>query len=291
MNFKVHAIDFYWKCQLQLWLWQRSTDLVVGSSLICIYAHDKIFKTQRWQFVLKGEQLVSSRNMCTVIKQSFHTSHLGEDNMLWRPRELVYWPGMTQDIKQVEEACETCQLFSKQQPQKPIITTPRRWSPLPGRWNWPLLTARSQRHCLSVDYLSSFCEVDFLTSVTTTAIITKLKANLARYCILQVIMTDSAQFISREFPQFVTDWGLQHITALWATVSQTAKLNEPLKQLKPSWRSASGMAQILILFCWSWETLPYRLLIKVLHKWCSSDKQEPQSQYLPIVLGQDTATT
>ena len=47
-----------------------------------------------------GERVVIPAKLRQVMKQKDHPSHIG--------REYMFWPGMSTEMKQLVESCETC---------------------------------------------------------------------------------------------------------------------------------------------------------------------------------------
>ena len=162
--------------------------------------------------VLKGERLVIPRNMRPEIKKLLHASHLGTDSMLRRARDLIYWPGMNDEIKQLAQSCDICQRSSPRQQKEPLIPHVRGEIPY-QKVGLDLFSINGRNYLISVDYLSSFFEIDYLQSTTASSIIMKLKSHIARYGIPQVIISDNAQFASREFDNFCKNYGVTHKTS------------------------------------------------------------------------------
>ncbi|ELU14067.1 hypothetical protein CAPTEDRAFT_31280, partial [Capitella teleta] len=44
-------------------------------------------------------------------KKKVHAGHLGINSCLRRARDLIFWPGMSADIRQYVEACTTCAAY------------------------------------------------------------------------------------------------------------------------------------------------------------------------------------
>ena len=104
------------------------------------------------------------------IKARLHTAHLGKDSMLQRARELIYWPGLTNEITQIAESCEVCMMTSRRQQKEPMIPHVR------GNAAWQnvgtdIFTINNRNYLITVDYFSGFWEVDFLTSTYSSTII------------------------------------------------------------------------------------------------------------------------
>ena len=62
--------------------------------------------------ILKGER--------HLVKERLHSAHLGYDSMMRRARDLVFWPGMSREIKQLADSCEIC-LEAKPRNQKETL--------------------------------------------------------------------------------------------------------------------------------------------------------------------------
>ena len=104
------------------------------------------------------------------MKKRLHSAHLGYDNILRRARELLYWPGMAQDIKQTAEHCEACQRM-KPHNQKEML---RQHSKGQSPWvkaGIDLFELDGRQHLVTVDYFSTFIEVNYLTSTTAKDVI------------------------------------------------------------------------------------------------------------------------
>ena len=70
----------------------------------------------------------------------------------------------------------------------------------------------NRHYLITVDYFSSFIEVDQLkTNQTSGEVVTKLKVQFARYGIpTELISEGGPQFTSAEFKRFLDEWGVSH---------------------------------------------------------------------------------
>ena len=48
------------------------------------------------------------RSMRHLVKERLHSAHLGYDSIIRRARDLVFWPGMSKEIKQLADSCGIC---------------------------------------------------------------------------------------------------------------------------------------------------------------------------------------
>ena len=114
------------------------------------------------------------------MKKRLQSAHLGYDSMLRRARDLLHWPGMAQDIKKTAEHREACQRM-KPHNQKETL---RQHSNGQGPWvkvGIDLFELDGRQYLVTVDYFSSFIELDCLTSTTAKDVIMKLQVHFARY--------------------------------------------------------------------------------------------------------------
>ena len=73
--------------------------------------------------IYRGDRIVIPKSLQKEIKQKVHAGHLGINACLRRARDLVYWPGMSQEIRQYIETCATCASQNIQQPKESIMTS------------------------------------------------------------------------------------------------------------------------------------------------------------------------
>ncbi|KAK3716251.1 hypothetical protein RRG08_062766 [Elysia crispata] len=59
--------------------------------------------------IVRGEKVIVPKAMRGEIKRRLHAAHLSTDSMLRRARRTIFWPGIVAEIKQMADACETCQ--------------------------------------------------------------------------------------------------------------------------------------------------------------------------------------
>jgi len=67
--------------------------------------------------VLRGERVVIPSSMRADMKRRIHAGHLGIKSCLRRARDVVFWPGMSSEIRQFVESCHVCATYCDKQPQ------------------------------------------------------------------------------------------------------------------------------------------------------------------------------
>ncbi|XP_033107935.1 uncharacterized protein K02A2.6-like [Anneissia japonica] len=146
------------------------------------------------------------------IKNKVHTGHMGINACLRRARDLVFWPGMSKEIRQFVETCDICaQHGYNKQPKEPLISYPlatRPWE----RVAVDLFVINERNYLVTVGYFSTFFKFDYLTDTSSSTVITKLKHHFVRHGIPDQVVSDGGpQFSSNNFKAFSTAWGFQHI--------------------------------------------------------------------------------
>lgn len=162
---------------------------------------------------LRGLKLVIPKPGRGDILKKIHEGHLGIEKSRKRGREVVFWPGISSDIKVMVENCPTCLKYGNKpspEPLRPHEIPLRPWQRLAS----DLFTHRNKEYLVVVDYFSLYPEVIMLKSTTSKAVISCIKSIMARHGICDALITDNGpQYASQEFKQFTLDWGFKHITS------------------------------------------------------------------------------
>ncbi len=153
--------------------------------------------------VFKGERVVVPPTLREAMKVRVHSSHIGIQGCLRRAREAIYWPGMSKELEQYMQNCDTCQTYAQEQQREPLIS-----HEIPSRpWEkvgCDFLELNGRDYMVTVDYYSNFFEVDRMYSKTGPAVIAKLKGHFARHGIPDVFVSDNGPpFNSHEFQNFL----------------------------------------------------------------------------------------
>ena len=87
--------------------------------------------------------------------EAIHYSHLGIASCLRRARDVLFWPGMSAQVKDFISKCSTCNEYSHRQCKEPLLNhsiPSRPWSKLAI----DLFVYDSVNYVLLVDYFSDF---------------------------------------------------------------------------------------------------------------------------------------
>ena len=74
--------------------------------------------------LFKGERVIVPMVMTAQMLEKIHSSHVGAEGCVGRSREVVFWPGMTAEIRQYISSCDTCNDYRQDQPKEPLISQP-----------------------------------------------------------------------------------------------------------------------------------------------------------------------
>lgn len=162
--------------------------------------------------IYRGDRIVVPTSLRSDMKNRVHMGHLGLNACLRRARDLIFWPQMSKEITQMIESCGICNAYPRKQSNEPILPHPvpdRPWQKVGS----DVFVIKEKNYLVTVDYFSSFFEIDLLSNVTSYSIIHKLKQHFARYGTPDVLISDNgAAYTSGEFQQFTAAWRITHQT-------------------------------------------------------------------------------
>ncbi|XP_052756041.1 uncharacterized protein K02A2.6-like [Galleria mellonella] len=163
--------------------------------------------------VFKNDRIVVPKEYRKEILNKIHIGHLGLEKCKLRAREIVFWPGMNNDLHNLITNCNTCLSHRKSNQKQELIPhsiPDRAWEKV----GVDLFQLKGEDYLLLVDYFSKFCEVVKLHSTMSESVINALKNIFYRQGIPNIVMSDCGpQFSSSLFRQFALDWGFIHTTS------------------------------------------------------------------------------
>ena len=183
-------------------------------------------------FLLRGERVIVPSSMVSTILEKLHSSHLGIGTCIRRARECIYWPGMTRDIKDLISHCNVCKDVSTSQAPEPMMPhdiIDRPWAKV----GTDLFLFKNKTYLVTVDYFSSFFEIDHLQETSSLAVIRKLKNHFSRYGSPEIVISDNGpQYSSHEFEKFSEEWGFSHNPSSPGHPKSNGKAEAAVKQAK-----------------------------------------------------------
>ena len=161
--------------------------------------------------LLYKSRIVIPSSMRRITMEDIHTGHQGVERCCLRARTSVWWPGVTYQITQMVQQCQACVKEARQ--KEPLVPTK-----LPD-YPWQvigtdLFEIKGVHYLITVDYFSRYPEVNKLTTTTSSAIITALKAVFSRHGLPEVVRSDNGpQYSSHEFARFADTSNFKHVTS------------------------------------------------------------------------------
>ena len=135
--------------------------------------------TPPWDFVQEPKS-DCPKAMRPEILSRIHSSHQGVASCLRKARDIVFWPGMSTEIKVLVERCSVyakSQAKNARQPMQSHQIPDRPWSKIAT----DLFTLNTKNYITVVDYFSGFIEVSELQDTTSTSVIQALKEHFSRH--------------------------------------------------------------------------------------------------------------
>lgn len=161
------------------------------------------------------------RNKCIIVPkllrkemlEKIHFNHLGINKCLARGRKTFFWPGMSNDIKNIVKQCTACKVFQNSQRHEPILfheIPEHPWKKL----GLDVFNFDNHNYLLTIDYYSKYVEVTPLNSLSSKELIKHCKNMFGRLGIPDCVVSDNGtNFSSREFEEFANLWNFKIITS------------------------------------------------------------------------------
>lgn len=160
--------------------------------------------------IFKSEQMIIPQSLRKEMLQKIHYAHLGIDKCKSLARKCLFWPGMSKQIEDLIQNCDTCKRYQNNNAKEPMICKEIPSGP------WEIVSAdifflNGNPYILIVDAFSKYVEIKRLNNLTTGCTINEMKEIFARHGVPEAVYTDSgSQFTSREFKIFSQEWNFIH---------------------------------------------------------------------------------
>ena len=196
------------------------------------YFHHRDELTIENGILFKGDRCVIPTAMRTGILKKLHATHMGVESTLRRARQLVFWPGLNGQVRDVLSRCDICQATGRAQLKEPL-----RCHAIPDRpWQvvgTDLFSLGTRNFLILVDYWSGFWELDVLHDTQSATVTVQLRRHFARHGIPERLISDNGpQFSCRHFQQFARLWQFEHITSSRYHPASNGKAESAVKTAK-----------------------------------------------------------
>ena len=208
------------------------------------------------EIVFKGQRCIIPKSLRKTIKQKLHRSHGGIQSCLRRAREVVYWPGMTKELTDYIQQCETCNTYSAEQQRQPLIPheiPERLWQKVAC----DIFTLQGKDYLCTVDYYSGFFEVNKLEKKDAKQIIKKLKRHFASHGIpLELVSDNGPPYNSQEFVNFANEYEFELRKSSPTYPQSNGRAENAVKTAKQLLKEAISSGNDFYLSLLDWRNTP-----------------------------------
>ena len=162
--------------------------------------------------ITKGARLIIPSTLRRKVLEQIHEGHLGIEKCMLKARDSVFWPGISNDIRETVEKCGICQASSRA--AKPVGNVsdvpPHAWHTL----GTDLFYWNKIDYLVIGDYFSKYLIVRRLPNSSTHAVIKELGLVFTELGRPFVLRSDNGTcYSSREFHNFLSFYQVDHITS------------------------------------------------------------------------------
>lgn len=158
--------------------------------------------------VFKNNSIIIPKVLQNSMLKDIHVSHMGLEKTKNYVRDVIFWPGLYNDLKTFIETCEICQKFKPSNAREPLI--PHEMPSHPWeKIGCDLFEFDKNIYLLLVDYYSRFFEVVKLNNSRSETIITHMKSIFSRQGIPALVISDRGPpFCSKDLQSFYKLWNI-----------------------------------------------------------------------------------
>ena len=164
--------------------------------------------------ILYRDRVVVPPSLRDKVLRILHSAHQGVSSMESRARSIVFWPGMTNDIRAVREHCSACNRSAPSQAATPAIPSPVPSTPFESIFA-DFFDFGGCHYLVAGERLSGWVEIFKAPHGTAQAgaqgLIAALRALFATFGVPEEISSDGGpEFSSAATADFLTRWEVRH---------------------------------------------------------------------------------
>lgn len=211
------------------------------------YWAERALLTVQDDLLLRGTRLVIPAAMRNGVLSKLHEGHLGLVKCRERARQSVWWPGLSNQLKELVLNCRTC-LKERLNPKEPLMPTQfpdRPWQ----RLGADLFMLGTKTYLLVVDYYSRYVEIAQLSPSRSTDVIVHMKSIFARHGVPETLITDNGpQFSGHSFASFAASYGFVHVTSSPKFPQSNGEAERAVKTIKALFKKADDPYLALLAY-------------------------------------------
>ena len=191
--------------------------------------------------VIRGCQIVIPPTQVRDVLKRLHESHQGIEKTKRRARQSVFWPGYTNDIKQVVQACDDCQKLRPSPVKEPLIqdTVPNR----------PFEMATSDLYQLGTKFYLIYADrysgypmlSEFSACPSASNLINEFRWCFSTMGVPNVLRSDQGrQYDSQQMSAFFEHWGVKWVPSSPHNSQSNGHAENTVKALKYLLKKCDG---------------------------------------------------
>ena len=155
-------------------------------------------------------KLIIPKELRKEILNILHSSHMGRDKMKYRAREIMFWPGLNNDINNLIDNCSACLLYNNKYQKEPLMCheiPSKVWDKL----GMDMFQIKNRKYIIAVDYFSKYVEISEIKTNNFENVKEFCKKIFCTHGIPTVIVSDGGSpFNSYQFKQLANDYNFIH---------------------------------------------------------------------------------
>lgn len=171
-----------------------------------LYTHDGV--------ILYNDRVVVPPSLRREVLECLHSAHQGISNMGSRAREIIFWPGYTNDIERLRHSCSSCNRCAPSQAATPPHTPFIPQTPFEAIFS-DYFNYAGHQFLVIGDRFSGWVEIHSAKSGTVSAgadgLVASLRKFFSTFGIPEELSSDGGpQFTSETTRTFLRQWGVHH---------------------------------------------------------------------------------
>ncbi|XP_058442935.1 uncharacterized protein K02A2.6-like [Malaya genurostris] len=213
--------------------------------------------------VLRNDRILIPCSLRKQIIEKFHKSHSGIEATTKLARDTVFWPGLTDQIRQRIQHCNICTQFSANPQAQPMQTHQIPLYPF-QKISMDIfeceLKGQKFVYLITVDHYSDYFEIDELRTQSAATVVKICKRNFATHGKPQEISTDGGpQFMSEDFNAFAKQWSFKHSVSAPYHQQANGKAESAVKIAKLLLKKANESKQDFWELLLQWRNTPNKI--------------------------------
>lgn len=162
--------------------------------------------------IFYNDRVIVSKALRKEMLQVLHEGHFGISRICDRARGVLFWPGMTTDIKSMIQKCKVCERYRYANVKEPLITHEIPKLPF-QKIASDVLEYKGKSYLVIVDYLTKWLEIIQIKSKQSHDIIETFKKVFAALGIPDVVIADNMPYSSYECQCFAREYDFEFQTS------------------------------------------------------------------------------